>query len=164
MLFLFLRDVLVQFHTAFVSCRYIRSVLYVWFCLFVANKCDLILNNYTDKSQNFNHLFSIHSLPTLLSWKYTNNFGLFILPANGQQPVKILSRQLVIANCEVCDVKILFAHCGRVENLERRFVGASGDKSRPGPRETKCPIILWYFVNFIAALNSAIKRHGILSP
>jgi len=37
-----LGHVLVQFHTAFVSCRHIRSVLYVAFCLFVANKFDLI--------------------------------------------------------------------------------------------------------------------------
>jgi len=34
--------VLVQFHTAFVSCRHIRSALFVPLCLFVANKFDLI--------------------------------------------------------------------------------------------------------------------------
>ena len=31
-----------QFHTAFVSCLHIRSVLYVSFRLFVANKFDLL--------------------------------------------------------------------------------------------------------------------------
>jgi len=44
-LFFFLFNLLVQFHrpTAFVSCRHIRSaILYVSFCLFVANKFDFI--------------------------------------------------------------------------------------------------------------------------
>ena len=40
LMFLFLGHVLVQFHAAFVSCRHIRSVLSVSFCLFVANKFD----------------------------------------------------------------------------------------------------------------------------
>ena len=31
-----------QYRTAIVSCRHIRSVLYVSFCLFVANKFDLL--------------------------------------------------------------------------------------------------------------------------
>jgi len=37
-----LGHVLVQFHTVFVYCRHIRSVLYVSFCLFVTNKFNLI--------------------------------------------------------------------------------------------------------------------------
>ena len=41
-LFLFLGHVLVQFHTAFVSCRHIRSVLCVSFRLFVTNTFDFI--------------------------------------------------------------------------------------------------------------------------
>jgi len=42
LMFLFLGHVLVQFHTAFVPCRHIRSVLHVSLCLSVANKFDLI--------------------------------------------------------------------------------------------------------------------------
>ena len=33
-----------QFHTASVSCRHIRSVRYVSFCLLVANKVDLMIS------------------------------------------------------------------------------------------------------------------------